>query len=518
MGADATSFVSKPMDVLLPMASRIFLQTHVLPMLLKDGQVNEIRLQLINSAGIKIPVYVNCQNTTQGDIDSYTWIFYVTMERSRFEEELLQARKKAEDLFFESIERERFIRTVTDGLPSLVGYWDKNLICRFANAEYVKWFGKSTSDILGIHIKVLLGEQLYLRNLPHIEGALAGEPQEFEREIKRTDGSLGYTLANYLPDKDSSGAVNGFFALVTNISALREADAAIRLAASVFEVTSEGIMVTDASLTILSVNQAFTRLTGYAAADAVGKNASLFKSARHSDEFFRDLYKALKKTGKWKGEVWSKRKDNSDFLEALSISAIRNDIGEITKYVGVFDDVTQRWDKEQMMQHMAFHDGLTGLPNRLLFMERLNRLISIAKREVRQIALLFLDLDGFKLVNDTYGHEIGDFVLQAVANRLSSELRDSDTVARFGGDEFVVLLDNPDSHDNVAIIASRLIEVVNIPIQVGIHELNVGTSIGIGMLQNNDQTAEQLLKLADDAMYDAKKSGKNTFLFSATLT
>lgn len=498
-----------------PKASRIFLQTHVFPMLLKDGLVNEIRLQLINSAGTKIPVYVNCQKTTSNDLESYTWIFYVTMERSRFEQELLQARQRAEDLSFESTKRERFIRTITDGLPSLIAYWDKNLICRFANAEYVKWFGIDKAEMLGIHMQDLLGEQLFSRNVPHIEGVLAGQHQEFEREIRRPDGSLAYTLAHYLPDRDSIGEINGFFALITNISTLREADAAIRLAASVFEVTSEGIMVTDSNLIILSVNQAFTRLTGYSAGEAIGKNASLFKSSRHSDEFFRGLYQELKSTGKWKGEVWSKRKDDSDFLEALSISAIRNDESEITSFVGVFDDVTKRWDREQMMHHMAFHDGLTGLPNRLLFMERLERLISIAKREARQIALLFLDLDGFKLVNDSCGHEIGDFVLQAVANRLSGELRDSDTVARFGGDEFVILLDNPDSCDSLAVIASRLIEVVNAPLSIGRREVNVGTSIGISIFQNNGQSAEQLLKLADDAMYDAKKMGKNTFHFSA---
>ena len=513
-GGDLGSIVSKPMDVLFPIASRIFLQTHVLPLLMKEGQVNEIRLQLVNSVGTKIPVYVNCQKTTLIDDESYTWIFYITMERSRFEQELLQARKKAEELSTESIKRERFIRTITNGLPSLIAYWDKHLICHFANSEYVRWFGIEPSNILGLHLKEVVGESLFFQNLPYIERALVGEPQEFEREIKRPDGSIRYTLVHYLPDSDSKGDINGFFALVTNISTLREADAAIRLAASVFEVTSEGIMVTDPHSIILSVNQAFTRLTGYTSEEAVGKNANILNSDRHDPEFFQTMYEELKMTESWKGEIWSKRKDHSVFLESLSISTIKNDAGEITKYVGVFDDITKRWDREQLVQHIAFHDALTGLPNRLLLMERLERLIKMAKRQPRQIALMFLDLDGFKSVNDMFGHDIGDYVLKTIANRFSAELRNSDTVARLGGDEFVILLDNPDSQDNIAAIASRLIEVANEPIHSDGANVHVGTSIGISIFQQNEQSADQLLKLADDAMYEAKKSGKNMFLFS----
>lgn len=496
------------------MAGRIFLQTHLLPMLMREGHLSEVRLQLINSVGTKIPVYVNCQKTKLLDVESYTWIFFVTMERSQFERDLLQARQRADELSVESAKREKFLRTITDGLPSMIAYWDKNLVCQFANLEYVKWFGKHPSDILGLHIKELLGESLFLQNLPYLQRALEGEPQEFEREIKRPDGSFGYALANYIPDTDATGVVNGFFALVTNISRLREADAAIRLSASVFEVTSEGIMVTDPDAIILSVNQAFTRLTGYASVEVVGKNANLLNSSRHSSEFFLDLYQELNVNGKWKGEIWSKRKDDSVFLERLSISAIRNDAGQITSYVGVFDDITEQWNRGQLVQHMAFHDGLTGLPNRLLLMERLERLIAMAAREARQVALMFLDLDGFKLVNDLYGHDVGDYVLKTVATRLLGELRNSDTVARLGGDEFVILLDNPDSRESIAVIASRLIEVVNESIHAEGKKVHVGTSIGIGIFKGGDQSADQLLKLADEAMYEAKKSGKNTFIFS----
>jgi|GEM_PF-1654433 len=514
---DPESLIDKSMDVLLPMASRIFLQTHVIPMILREGQIREIRLQLISSTGTRTPVYVNCQKTSSIDVESLTWIFYVTVERTRFEHDLLQARQKADEMSVESVNRERFIRTIADGLPSMIAYWDKNLICKFANSVYLRWFGFTPSEILGMSIKDLLGEQLFSLNFPYMQRALAGEPQEFEREIKRPDGSIGYTLANYIPDRDSSGEIMGFFALVTNITKVREADAAIRLSASVFEATSEGIMVTDPQSIILSVNQAFTRLTGYTQEEAVGRNANLLSSSRHSPEFFNNLYKELNLSGKWKGDVWSKRKDDTVFLEKLSISAIKNDAGEITTYVGVFDDITVQWDKEQLVHHMAFHDSLTGLPNRLLLVERLGQLINMAEREKRQIALLFLDLDGFKLVNDILGHDMGDHVLKTIATRLEGQLRGSDTVARLGGDEFVILLDNPVSRESISIIASRLIAVVNEPILNLGKDARVGTSIGIALFQNEGQTPDQLLKLADDAMYKAKKSGKNIFVFSDSI-
>ncbi|MET3106554.1 diguanylate cyclase (GGDEF)-like protein/PAS domain S-box-containing protein [Oxalobacteraceae bacterium GrIS 2.11] len=513
-GCAAGSLVSKSMNVLFPVASRIFLQTHIWPMLLREDQVQEIRLQIVTGTGVKTPVFVNCQKTGQAGQESYTWIFFVTMERSRFEQDLLEARQRADALSAESARSERFIRTVADSLPSLIGYWDQNLICRFANAEYIKWFGKQPAEILGTHIKELLGETLFNRNIAYMQGALGGEIQEFEREIKMSGGETGYTLANYIPDRDASGEVKGFFALVTNISKLREANAAIRFSASVFDATSEGIMVTDVNSIIVSVNQAFTRLTGFSAEQAIGKNASLLNSTRHGREFFEQMYQELNLNGKWKGDVWSKRENESVFLARLSISAIWNDADEVTQYVGVFDDITKQWDRDQLVEHMAFHDGLTGLPNRLLLMERLGQLMAMASRERRQFALLFLDLDGFKSVNDLFGHDMGDHVLKTVAGRFLVLLRNSDTICRLGGDEFVILLDQPDSRHSIAVIAARLIATVNEPISDGDKSITVGTSIGIAIFQNDGKSADELLKLSDDAMYAAKKSGKNTFVFS----
>jgi len=360
----------------------------------------------------------------------------------------------------------------------------------------------------------VLGDQLFQQNLPFINNALAGNYQQFERAIHRPDGSIGYTLADYIPDKDMTGNVKGFFALVTNITRLREADAAIRMSASVFEATAEGIMVTDTAANIVSVNPAFSAITGYSEEEVVGQNARILKSGRHDDAFFGAMFQKLKTDRLWKGEVWSKRKDGSVYLEQLSISAICDDGGSVLQYVGICSDITERWDKEQLVRHMALHDGLTGLPNRTLLMERLGQLIAISRRESRHVALMFLDLDGFKKVNDTLGHSIGDEVLKTVATRLSVLLRNSDTVARLGGDEFVLLLDNPESNESIAHIGTRVIAVVNEPMQFDEAETRVGTSIGIAVFRDGIDSAEALLKRADDAMYVAKAAGKNVYRFS----
>lgn len=276
----------------------------------------------------------------------------------------------------------------------------------------------------------------------------------------------------------------------------------------------EGIMVTDTAAMIISVNPAFTALTGYTSEEVVGQNARILKSGRHDATFFGAMFQQLQATKLWKGEVWNNRKDGSIYLERLSISAICNEAGEVSRYVGVCADVTQQWDKEQLVLHMALHDGLTGLPNRSLLMERVGQLIALSTREPRHIALLFLDLDGFKLVNDTWGHEFGDRVLKAVSTRLLGLLRPSDTVARIGGDEFVILLNNPESRDNVAMIASRLIEEVNAPMSFDGKTAHVGTSIGIAFFTKEVTSPDDLLKNADDAMYEAKAAGKNSYRFS----
>lgn len=393
IGSDKESWLTKPMELMFPMASRIFLQTHVWPMIFRDGNVREIRLELLAAAGNNLPVFVNCQKTTLEGIDRFIWVLFVSIERSRFEQELLEARQRAE------------------------------------------------------------------------------------------------TIA----------------------AALAKSEAFLR---SVFEAAIEGIIVTDPAANIVSVNPAFSLLTGYSKEEIVGQNVRILKSNRHDGAFSNAMVQDLKAAKVWKGEVWSKRKDGTTYLEQLSISAICDENDAVLQYVGLCSDITEKWDKEQLIRQMALHDGLTGLPNRTLLMERLGLLIAISRRESRQIALMFLDLDGFKKVNDTFGHSIGDEVLKTVATRLSGLLRNSDTVARLGGDEFVLLLDNPESRENIAEIGSRVISILSEPMHFDGVEAHVGASVGIALFKDGTDSAETLFKRADVAMYAAKAAGKNVYRFA----
>ena len=514
IGSDKERWIGKSIELIFPVASRMFLQTHVWPMVLRDGNVREIRLQLLEGSGKRLPIFVNCQKTSEEGIDRFTWVLFVTTERSRFEQELIESRQRSEAISAALTKSERFLRTVTDALPSLVAYWDTQLVCRFANKPYLEWFGKTAQEMMGLSMASVLGDRLFQQSLPFADNALAGNYQQFELAINRPDGATRHTLADYIPDQDETGNVKGFFALVTNITHLREADTAIRLSASVFEATMEGILVIDEAGYIVSVNPAFSALTGYLAEEVVGKNVRILKSGRHNELFFGAMYEKLKTDSLWKGEVWTQRKDGTTYLAQLSVSAICDDGGSVLKYVGVGSDITEKWDKEQLVRHMALHDGLTGLPNRSLLMERLCQVTAMSRRDSRSIALLFIDLDGFKKVNDTLGHSIGDEVLKTVATRLSGLLRNSDTVARFGGDEFVVLLDNPESSEKIAQIGARVIAVLNEPMQFDDVQAHVGTSIGIAVFQNGSDSPEALLKRADDAMYAAKAAGKNAYRFA----
>ncbi len=409
------------------------------------------------------------------------------------------------------------MRAVTDAIPSPMAYWDAGLICRFSNQRYLEWFGKTRAQMRGIHMRAMLGERLFALNEPHILGALAGVAQEFEREIRKPDGTVGYTLVNYVPDIDAHGVVQGFAALVTNVTRLREADAAIRLSASVFDAASDGIIVTDVNRAIVSANPAVQRITGYCAQELLGQSPRMLGSERNGEQFADAVESALIRRGQWQGEQWSQRKDGSTVRLEVSVSAIRSDAGTVVRLVGLFSDITERHDNDERVRHLALHDALTDLPNRTLLVERLNQMTAMATRTPRHIAVLFIDLDGFKQVNDNWGHDAGDLVLKAVAQRLTALLRTVDTVARLGGDEFVVVLDNPVLQTDVAHIAQRIVTCVNAPIAVGQGErstVQVGCSVGIALYPQHGTAAETLIKSADAAMYGTKAAGKNSFEFA----
>jgi diguanylate cyclase (GGDEF)-like protein/PAS domain S-box-containing protein len=299
------------------------------------------------------------------------------------------------------------------------------------------------------------------------------------------------------------------FYVVTLLKKVREGEEQMRISANVYENTIEGIMITEANADIVSVNPAFTRISGYSAEEIKGQNPRILKSGRHDEAFYKEMWKALTEKGKWVGEIWNKRKNGEVYAQQLSISAIKDDKEQVSEYVAVAFDVTEKKKQEEIIRFMAYNDNLTSLPNRNTFNSLLKVELAHAKRYDHKVAVMFLDLDGFKQVNDTYGHNIGDGLLKNVAEKLTASIREGDTVARIGGDEFTILLPRITKDENAQMIATKIISLFSNPIEIDTHSLKVGASIGIAIFPRDGEDPETLLKNADEAMYRAKQGGKN---------
>lgn len=296
-------------------------------------------------------------------------------------------------------------------------------------------------------------------------------------------------------------------------SARIAAESKLRLAARVISRSGEGIIISDAKGLIVEVNKAFETITGYSRADALGRNPNFLSSGRQDKEFYRRMWQTLHAEGFWQGEIWNRRKSNEVFPEWLSLSAIRDDAGVVTNYVATFSDVTEAKAREARIQHMAHHDFLTGLPNRFLLTDRFRQVAAAAERNNSRFAVLFIDLDRFKNVNDTLGHSVGDQLLRDVAARLGSMVRGTDTISRQGGDEFLVLLGEIDTPEAAAMVARKLMQVLSEPFVLDGHPVTMTPSIGIAISPEDGSDLDSLLKHADLAMYDAKQQGRNNYQF-----
>ena len=291
-----------------------------------------------------------------------------------------------------------------------------------------------------------------------------------------------------------------------------ERDQELKLAATVFDNSREIIVITDASTNVISVNRAFVEITGYEADDIVGKNISIIKSGRQDENFYRSMWENINTIGYWQGELWNRRKNGEVYPAWVSISAIRDDNGEVTKYISVSTDITEFKQAEDRIRYLAYYDPLTNLPNRTLLRDRTEQLLHNASRENRQAALLFIDLDNFKNINDSLGHLAGDRLLQEVARRIESELRQSDTVGRLGGDEFLVLLTDANVSASMH-VARNLLDSIGRSFGIEGHSLTVSASIGIALYPRDGTNFEELHKNADVAMYKAKELGRNRYHF-----
>ncbi len=333
--------------------------------------------------------------------------------------------------------------------------------------------------------------------------------------LKRKDGSLFFAQINALR-MTALEANDGLQIAIIDITERKTAEGDLRIAAIAFE-SQEGMLITDVDGTILRVNQAFTNITGYTAAEAVGQNPRMLSSGRQDAAFYAVMWESIHSTGAWQGEIWNRRKNGNIYPEHLLITAVKDSNGVVTNYVAALTDITVSKAASDEIKHLAFFDPLTSLPNRRFLLDRLKQALASSSRTGNKGALLFIDLDDFKTLNDTLGHDIGDLLLQQVARRLESCVRDGDSVARLGGDEFVVMLEDLNEKSIEAatqtkVVGEKILATLNQPYQLGKHECRSTPSIGAALFAGQ-QTIDELLKQADIAMYQAKATGRNTLRF-----
>ena len=286
-----------------------------------------------------------------------------------------------------------------------------------------------------------------------------------------------------------------------------------KIMGKVFENAEEGVMITDNESSILNVNQSFVRVTGYEKVEAIGQKPSFLHSGKQDSIFYTQLWDSLLRDNRWQGEIWNRRKNGETYPEWLSITAVLDDDGIVSHYIGIFSEVSTEIEGNERLYHLAHYDSLCDLPNRVLFYDRLKQSLARAKRGNTELAVLFLDLDGFKEINDQYGHDAGDNILQQVSARIQHAVRESDTFARIGGDEFTIILTEIGSTKDVEITADKLVSLIYKPFQLNGVEVTISASIGISIYPHDSMDMNTLVKKADIAMYNAKKGGKNKYYF-----
>ena len=381
------------------------------------------------------------------------------------------------------------------------------------NNAFTDICGYSAADVLGKSCKFLQGPLTDAATIQSIR-ELQQAGRDFDGEILnyRKNGQVFWNAMTITRMFDQHGAVSHFIGIMRDITEQKKTQQRLQLAANVFTFASEGIMITRPDGTIVEVNAAFTAITGYSQEEVAGRHPEMLGPLQRDDVLVLAMQAQLEAQGHWQGEIWNRHKTGESYAATLNISAVRNDNNEVDYFVALYTDITSKKNQEQQLVRSAHYDALTGLANRVLLAQRLSEAIAHAAHSQKMLALVYLDLDGFKSVNDTYGHEAGDMLLISVAQRMQAVLREGDTLARIGGDEFVAVLVDLTAPEDSLPVMQRMLHAASQAVPV--HGLQVQVSASVGatyfpQLGRTDTTAEQLIKQADQTMYHAKQSGKN---------
>ena len=488
-------------DIIVPEDRRM--QGRTVQQALADGQPYEIEYRITDATGTERWVSENGQ-PQKDDASGASWIDGIIADISE---------RKYNEMRIEALlaEQSAILDNVMFGVMFVR---DRRVVSVNRRAEEL--FGYPSAEMAGQSIAIVFTSRADYEaaGTAQYQAMMLEKDFSEERQYKRRDGSLFWCLVSGRA-LDPAHPNEGSIWVYADVSERRQAEEKLRLSAAVLEHIADGVMVIGLDGRIVAVNPAFSLITGYAEAEALGQNFSLSSSQRHDANFFQLMWAELGATGFWRGEIWNQRKNGEMYLEWLTVSAVRDDLGATTHYVGVFSDITQIKESQEKLDYMAHHDPLTALPNRLLFHDRLMHAVQRAARNDEQLAILFIDLDRFKNVNDTLGHHIGDELLKQVAAALEKRLRDGDTLARLGGDEFIVLLENVEGEFGAGHVAEKLMAMFEEPFMVSDYELFVTGSVGISLYPNDATDLNMLIRNADVAMYQAKARGRNGYQFYA---
>ena len=416
-----------------------------------------------------------------------------SLEDSHFEYKQLVDNIRGRYVLYKHKGAEGVITYASKGLHGLLGVEPDHIL------------GKRWQDIINwIPEDITNHEKLFDEMIESPDKLFENELQFIDNDEKlRTWNVLEYATV------DEDGKLISINGLLEDISDRRIGELQMQLLSNVFSHIKEAMIITDSNARIINTNETFTDLTGYTNAEILGKRTSILKSGRHTKKFYTLMWKELLESKKYEGEIWNKKKNGDVYYQSISISAMLNNNGQVTHYIGLLSDITERKEYEEQLKQQAFFDKLTQLPNRVLIYEKIDNMIAQTKRNNIHNALAFMDLDGFKTINDLYGHDMGDFVLKTVAKRVQKLLRQTDTIARLGGDEFVILLTNITNKSEVNLVLNKVLQSIAEPIIFNEDELKISSSIGVHFYPDDeDIDRDELIRRADKAMYKSKMSGK----------
>lgn len=407
----------------------------------------------------------------------------------------------------QEIEYQAIVQTTTDGFW-IASAHDARILD--VNEAYCHMVGYPRDELLSMHIYDVEAVESPEETAAHIRTVMETGHDFFETRHRHRDGHLVEIEANVSYSEIRGGV---FFVFVRDISGRKRQEEELQLAASVFNASSASILITDADNRIVSVNPAFTEITGYQAHEAIGNTPSMLSSGKQPKEFYREMWQSLERNRHRHGELWNRKKNGAIYAEQLSINVVTHKNGSVHRYVAIFSDITEKKQAEDMMWRHANYDTVTELPNRRLFFDRLDQEIRKCQRSAQSLALFFIDLDRFKEINDTYGHDVGDRLLIEAARRLNACVRNTDTLARLGGDEFTLILTELADTTRVEAVAVNIRDALARPFVIDEIALSISGSIGIALYPDSTADAYDLVAKADIAMYEAKRQGRNRYCF-----